>query len=132
MATRVVVQPYQPVLVAGRAHFGFEVTAEGPLGPQPARVLSFVIERVPVFFTITLLEAYLTVTSAFELRLGTEPEVSAPWDTIATFSPSGGLRHAADVRVTAPCRRLYGRATFSALPVTDVLRVRLAVVDSHL
>jgi hypothetical protein len=131
MATRFVVQPLPSVVVAGRRHVGFDVHAEGQIASGSDYVLTFVIEQVPVYFTLTLIEAFMVKGSAVDLRLGTEPPGGDPWDTIATLTAAAGLRHASDVRVTAPCRRLYGRATVSALPANEALRLRLTLVDLH-
>jgi hypothetical protein len=132
MSTRAVVQPYPPAVIDGRAHLGFEIQAEGPLGATPELFLSFVIDRVPVYFTITLIEAFLTEGSTFALWLGTEPDGDAPWDTIASLAATDALRHQTDLRVVAPCRRLYGRATFAASPPLDAFRLRLVLVDAHM
>lgn len=131
MSSSFSVQPLPVVVVAGRTHVGFEVLAAGAVQEGGVHVLTFVVDRVPTYFTITLVEAFMVAGSPVDLWLGTEPPGGDPWDTIATLTAPAALRHATDLRVTAPCRRLYGRATLLAPPPGEALRLRLTLVDLH-
>lgn len=136
MSVLATVVPLQPVVVAGRTHSGFELRASAQVlpGANPSSVEEalWVIERMPLYYTITLVEAFVEsageVTLTFRSDLESKPE---PWHEFGSLVFTDDLRSESLMRVTAPCRRLVIRMQAASASPGTVVRVRLTLVNDH-
>lgn len=135
MPSLVSIVPLQPVTVAGRTHACFELTAHQLDVADSQGTALWVVERVPLYFTITLVEWFIddvVPPPSMSLSLWSDlPDEQAPWHEIATLLDPTPARVQAGLRVTAPCRRLVAKATVTTPQVQTVVRARITLVDDH-
>jgi len=132
MSALITVVPLQPVEVAGRTHSAFELGAKAIELSDSIGTALWVIERVPLYFTITLVELFVIEGSSFSLTLRSEVETATePWHHIGQLAGATVLRQQPGWRVTAPCRRLVAKVVVGGASAHTVVRARLTLVDDH-
>lgn len=116
-----------------RTHAAFELTANALEITGSTGTALWVIERVPLYFTLTLIEMFVVdggPSISLALRSDLESE-DAPWNEIGAYGGSSPVRLQIDHRVTAPCRRLVVRGTVDSASTNTIARARITLVDDH-